>query len=99
MNCVSPLVEETVSKIIDKMKPQKNKFCIETPKSEVTKPDAVTPTYSASDLKLWAKYELECLVSHNKYRAIHGSPAMKLNRKLCTLAQDWSKVGKLSLKK
>ncbi|XP_065357746.1 uncharacterized protein LOC135951926 [Calliphora vicina] len=91
MECVPPLVEQTVSKIIDKMKGKKNVF----KKPEVTTPDkkepaAKSPIHSASDLKLWSKYELECLDSHNKYRAIHGSPAMKLNRKLCNLAQDWS---------
>ncbi|KAI8129994.1 Golgi-associated plant pathogenesis-related protein 1 [Lucilia cuprina] len=95
MDCVPPLVEHTVAKIIDKMKGPKKNIFKRPPKQQELKDDkeetpAKAATHSASDLKLWSKYELECLDSHNKYRALHGSPAMKLNRNLCNLAQDWS---------
>lgn len=87
--CVPPLIEETVSKIIDKMKPKKRPSKTSTDKTE-NLPEAAV--HSSKDLKLWSQFELDCLISHNKYRAIHGSPAMTLNRKLCNLAQDWAEV-------
>lgn len=91
MDCVPAVVEQKVDKVKDKIKPQKLKRSSEQTKDK-DETDKPLSTYSASDLKLWSKFELECLDSHNKYRAIHGSPAMKLNRKLCNLALDWSKV-------
>ncbi|KAM7352214.1 uncharacterized protein ACRADG_004848 [Cochliomyia hominivorax] len=90
---VAPLLVDTAAKIIDKMKPQKMllKRPLKPETDDKDENDTTKKRYSAKDLKLWSQFELECLDSHNKYRAIHGSPAMKLNRKLCNLALDWSK--------
>ncbi|XP_061397250.1 uncharacterized protein LOC133332899 [Musca vetustissima] len=38
----------------------------------------------------WSAFELECLEEHNKRRALHGCEPLVLNRKLCSLANDWA---------
>ncbi|KAL9930591.1 uncharacterized protein ACN427_014992 isoform 1-T1 [Glossina fuscipes fuscipes] len=37
------------------------------------------------------EFEEDCLRAHNKFRAMHGSPPLKLNRNLCTFAAEWAK--------
>lgn len=37
-------------------------------------------------------FEEVCLESHNNLRALHGSPAMSLNKNLNFFANDWAQV-------
>ncbi|XP_077332371.1 Golgi-associated plant pathogenesis-related protein 1-like isoform X2 [Lithobates pipiens] len=36
------------------------------------------------------QFEASFLSAHNKYRKLHGSPPLKLNRNLCSSAQKWA---------
>ena len=38
----------------------------------------------------FTKFELEALEAHNKYRAKHHSPPLKLNKDLCKIAKDYA---------
>lgn len=99
MDCVPPSVGEKVAKIIEKMK-SKRKFLdwkspSEETKKEETKikiPKGTPPSVATKDLKIWSKFELDCLDKHNEYRSLHGVPALKLNRLLCNMAEEWSQV-------
>ena len=42
---------------------------------------------SSDKQKMWN----EALSIHNKLRAIHGAPPMKLNNEMCKNAEEWSK--------
>lgn len=47
------------------------------------------PQLKAAEIR---EFEEECLKAHNKFRAMHGSPPLKLNRNLCVFAGEWAKV-------
>ena len=36
------------------------------------------------------KFRDEALRAHNKYRANHSAPSLKLNREICATAQSWA---------
>ncbi|KAM3910853.1 uncharacterized protein RB166_019653 isoform 2-T5 [Leptodactylus fuscus] len=36
------------------------------------------------------QFEQDFVAAHNKYRALHGSPPLQLNRDLCSSAQKWA---------
>jgi len=38
----------------------------------------------------YTKFQLECVKSHNTYRAIHGVTNLQLSKKLCNYAQEWA---------
>uniref|UniRef100_A0A1A9VV03 SCP domain-containing protein n=1 Tax=Glossina austeni TaxID=7395 RepID=A0A1A9VV03_GLOAU len=40
-----------------------------------------------------SEFEEQCLKAHNKYRALHGAPPLKLNKELTALAADWATTG------
>lgn len=46
------------------------------------------PQLKAAEIR---EFEEECLRAHNKFRAMHGSPPLKLNRNLCLFAAEWAK--------
>lgn len=37
-------------------------------------------------------FEVDCLKTHNEYRARHGVPALKLSKKLCKHAEEWARI-------
>ncbi|KAI9585798.1 hypothetical protein GQX74_001645 [Glossina fuscipes] len=39
-----------------------------------------------------SQFEEQCLKVHNKYRALHGVPPLKLNKKLTAYAAEWATV-------
>ncbi|KAG5678130.1 hypothetical protein PVAND_007829 [Polypedilum vanderplanki] len=40
----------------------------------------------------YSDFETECLRAHNEYRARHGVPPLKLNKRLCKHAEEWAKI-------
>jgi uncharacterized protein YkwD len=43
-------------------------------------------------LSYFSDFETECLRAHNEYRARHGVPALKLNKRLCKHAEEWARI-------
>lgn len=37
-------------------------------------------------------FDHQCLIAHNKYRALHGCPPLILNKKLSDFAKEWAEV-------
>jgi len=52
--------------------------------------DQGKPSSPEGDKKKFSKFQLSCLASHNKYRALHGVGNLKLSKKLCVYAQEWA---------
>lgn len=40
----------------------------------------------------YSDFESDCLRTHNEYRARHGVPALKLNKRLCKHAEEWARI-------
>uniref|UniRef100_A0A0K8TRK5 Putative dual scp protein n=1 Tax=Tabanus bromius TaxID=304241 RepID=A0A0K8TRK5_TABBR len=51
-----------------------------------------SPSPSIGKKSIYGDFELECLRAHNEFRARHGVPPLKLNRRLCKFAEEWAKV-------
>lgn len=62
-----------------------------TPKSNVRRPTSALSKRSAST-STYTDFEISCLRAHNEFRARHGVPPLKLNRKLCRFSEEWAKV-------
>ena len=93
LDCVPHRVEEKLEKIIERMKTRRKFLDWKKDLTDSTTEMAIDPaSFAAKDLKLWTKFELECLDKHNYYRSLHGVPALKLNRQLCKVAEEWSLV-------
>ncbi|TMW54435.1 hypothetical protein DOY81_000427 [Sarcophaga bullata] len=91
LDCVPDRIEEKLVKIIERMKTKRKFLDWKKDIAESRMDMAIDPaSFEANDLKLWTRFELECLDKHNYYRAIHGVPSLKLNRQLCNLADQWS---------
>jgi len=56
-------------------------FVIDTETRTNQQPITVQPT---------SNFEVECLNEHNKYRAKHGCPSLKLNKELSKFAKEWA---------
>jgi glioma pathogenesis-related protein 2 len=41
---------------------------------------------------IYNDFELDCLKAHNEYRARHGVPPLKLNKRLCKHAEEWARI-------
>lgn len=51
-----------------------------------------SPSPGGNKKSSFGEFETECLKAHNEYRAKHGVPLLKLNRKLCRFAEEWAKM-------
>lgn len=41
---------------------------------------------------VYTDFELDCLRAHNEFRARHGVPPLKLNKRLCKHAEEWARI-------
>lgn len=62
-----------------------------TPRSNVRRTHSVMAKRSAST-STYSDFETSCLKAHNEFRARHGVPPLKLNRRLCRFSDEWAKV-------
>lgn len=40
----------------------------------------------------YSDFEIECLKTHNEYRARHGVPALKISKRMCKHAEEWARI-------
>lgn len=59
------------------------------------KPDCMTIRLVDTGDK-FSEFEHEILDAHNRYRAIHGCPPLKLNLEMCNYAREWAVVRKIN---
>lgn len=82
--------EENAKNEINKQSKDVNKSL--TPRHNIRSLHTSSSRRSVSN-SVFSEFENSCLKAHNEYRAKHGVPLLKLNRKLCRFSDEWAKVG------